>query len=110
MTEESVDAPVEETLEQRKERKRSTVLVHIDGWPIQDPGRPMVWGWRPSPQKAAREVKRLKARFPENVRWSVEPLTATQARAIKLKPFNLRDFQRRMGGMAVASDVFGSTS
>jgi len=110
MSEEAAAPPAEETTAQRKERKRSTILVSIKGWPIQDPGRLMVWGWRPSPQKAAREVKRLRDRFPPEVDWTIEPLTATQARAVRLKPFNLRDFQRRMGGMAVAAEMTAEQS
>lgn len=110
MVEEAAAAPAEETPGQRKERKRSTILVSIKNWPMQDPGRLMVWGWRPSPQKAAREVKRLRVRFSEEIEWTIEPLTATQARAVRLKPFNLRDFQRRMGGMAVAADALAQAS
>jgi hypothetical protein len=89
--------PVDETPDQKKQRKRSTILVSIPGWPHQEPGRLMVWGWRPSPQKAAREIKRLKTHVGPELQWSVEPLTATQARAIRLKPFNLRDYRARMG-------------
>lgn len=95
----------EETPQQRKQRKRSTILVSIAGWPTQDPGRLMVWGWRPSPQKAAREVKKLRGRFPPEIVWSIEPLTATQARAVRLKPFRLADFRGAHGLMAVGDEI-----
>lgn len=106
MEAEAAAAPApEETTAQRKERKRSTILVSIEGWPFQEPGRLMIWGWRPSPQKAAREVKRLKQRFAPNIHFTIEPLTATQARTIRLKPFNLRDYQRRMGARIIADEA-----
>jgi hypothetical protein len=91
------EAPPEETRQQKKRRKRSTILVSIDGWPNQEPGRLMVWGWKPSPQKAARAVKKLREHFGPEVRWSIEPMTSTEARTVRLRPFNLREWRHRQG-------------
>lgn len=79
----------------RAPRKRHTVLVVIPGWPSQDPNRPMIWTWKPSAMKAAKEMKRMRAAMPHLI-WDVEPMSATQARAIKLRPFNLREYNARV--------------
>lgn len=79
---------------QRKERKRHTILVSIKDWPHQDPGRLMIFTWRPSPMKAANEAKRLRSVMPE-LDWSIEPLSMTQQRAVALKPFSLREYRAR---------------
>lgn len=76
--------------ENRKRRKLATVLVSVPGWPSQDPGRLMIWTVRPSPQKAARMVKRLTRLMPE-YSWSYEMLTTTEAREVKLRPFTVTD-------------------
>lgn len=74
--------------EVKNRRRQATVLVAVPGWPSQDPGRLMIWSVRPSPQKAARMIKRLRKQLPE-YEWSSEMLTATEAREIKLAPFVL---------------------
>lgn len=87
----------------KKRRRIPTVLVAIPGWPSQDPGRRMLYSQRPTPQKAARMLKRLKKQMPE-FEWSVEQLTATEAREIKLAPFVVS------GAFAVPVEVkFGRT-
>jgi hypothetical protein len=72
----------------RKRRKYPTVLVAIPGWPTQDPGRVMLYSVRPTPQKAARMIKRLRRQLPE-FEWSTRDLTAAEAREIKQAPFVL---------------------
>lgn len=84
-------APAEGALpdgDKKKQRAYATVLVTIPDWPKQDPNRPMIYSVRSTPQKAARMIKRLKKQMPEYL-WSWEKLTATEARAIKLKPFRV---------------------
>lgn len=90
-------APGAPATAERKERKRQTILVSIPGWPNQDPGRQMIYGWRPSSMKAKKFLKELREKMPE-YEWDLEPLTATQTRTVKLKGFNLReDIRRRRG-------------
>lgn len=79
---------------ERKQRKRTMILVSVPGFPPQDPGRLMLWEPRSTPMKAAREIKRLEKKMPEYV-WSKELLTYTEARAVKLKPFSVRELHRR---------------
>lgn len=87
---------------ERKQRRRTMILVAVPDWPPQDPGRPMLWEARSTPMKAAREIKRLQERMPEYT-WSKELLTYTEGRAIKLKPFDARALYRRNRGKADAS-------
>lgn len=93
-------AKAEETGPQkvRKNRKQPMVLVSIPGWPNQDPGRRMLYSVRPTPQKAARMVKRLKKQMPE-YDWWVEQLSAREATAIKQAPFVVK------GSLAMAVEV-----
>lgn len=97
MTDESTD-----TAETKKRRKYPTVLVAIPDWPPQDPGRKMIYSVRPTPQKAARMLKRLKKQLPQFL-WSVEELTAPDARHLKLAPFVVR------GSTAVPIEVTPTT-
>lgn len=83
----------------RKNRKQPMVLVSIPGWPNQDPGRRMLYSVRPTPQKAARMVKRLKKQMPE-YDWWVEQLSAREATAIKQAPFVVRG-----SGLAMPMEV-----
>lgn len=80
--------------EARRQKKWPTVLVAVPGWPLQDPGRRMLYSVRPSAQKAARMIKRLRKQMPE-FEWSTEDLTNAEARLIKQAPFVLRG-----GGLA----------
>lgn len=73
----------------KKQKRWPTVLVAVPGWPLQDPGRRMLYSVRPSAQKAARMIKRLRKQMPE-FEWSVEDLTNAEARLIKQAPFVLR--------------------
>lgn len=75
-----------EKVEARRRKKWPTVLVAIPGWPLQDPGRRMLYSVRPSAQKAARMIKRLRRQMPEYV-WSVEDLTNAEAQDLKKAPF-----------------------
>lgn len=75
---------------EKKNRRYATVLVAVPGWPVQDPGRLMIWKVCSSPQKAARTVKRLTGLMPEYA-WSHELLSNTEAREVKLKPFTLTE-------------------
>lgn len=84
--------------EEKKRRKYPFVLVAIPGWPSQDPGRRMVYKVALTPQKAARMVKRLNKQLPQFA-WSVEQLTAPDARHLKLAPFVVH------GDLAVPMEV-----
>lgn len=74
----------------KKTRREAVILVSVPGWPRQDPGRLMIFGTRPTPMKAARQIKRLRRQMPE-YEWSQEMLSKTEAREVKLKPFVLTD-------------------
>lgn len=78
---------------ERAQRKRTMITVAIPGWPPQEPGRVMIWETRSSPIKAAREIKKLQEKMPEYI-WSKELLTYTEARTVKLRPFNARALYR----------------
>lgn len=79
---------------ERKQRRRTMILVSVPGFPPQEPGRLMLWEPRSTPMKAAREIKRLQKKMPDYV-WSKELLTYTEARKIKLKAFDARALYRR---------------
>jgi hypothetical protein len=92
----------EEQAEQRKQRKRTMILVSVPGFPPQDPGRLMLWEPRSTPAKAAREIKRLQQKMPEYV-WTKELLTNLEAQKIKYKPFDSRAlYARNRGEMPAA--------
>lgn len=93
---------VVDAADDKDRRKYPTVLVAIPGWPSQDPGRKMIYYVRPTPQKAARMLKRVKKQLPQ-FEWSVEHLTAPEARKLRLAPFVVR------GSLAVPVEVSPTT-
>lgn len=54
----------------------------------------MIWRKKENAKNAASEVKRMQRYMPDCV-WSMEMLTATEARKVRLKPFSLREQMAR---------------
>lgn len=73
--------------EPKKPRRYPVVLFHIPGWPSQEPNRPMVWRvCYDGMIKAERILKRMRRREKDCV-WSIEVMTAEEARKVRNKPF-----------------------
>lgn len=83
----------------RKDRRHALILVWLDGWPNQDPGRRMSWRWCGSPKKAADLIKGLKKRFPE-FSWEYKMMTRMEAKKLRLKPFLMMDAKAMLAAQA----------
>ena len=82
--------------EKRAKRKRPVLLAWIDGWPVQDPGRRMVWRVVYEGRAvAAQELRYLEANLGHEASFEVAMLTAAEWRAIRLRGYSLREVKER---------------
>jgi len=69
-------------------KKFGYLLVHVPGWPSQDPGRRMVFREYPTLVKAQRKAARFNRRHPDFV-WEGAEMTQAEALRVKSKPFRV---------------------
>lgn len=73
-----------DTEEDRKRKAQHVILVSLRGWPLSQPGRPMVFDVRRSAPKAYRTVQRLREQFADpDLDWWIEPLTQARIRDLQ---------------------------
>lgn len=107
-----MDAPEQETVQPapKKARAYPVVLFSIDGFPSQEPGRLMVWRifWKGTELQAMRALKRLNRKMGKQATFSLQIMTALNARKVRMKPFSLREQRQREKVQAQADAVVSS--
>lgn len=107
-----MDAPAPETEAPAPARRRAypVVLFSIAGFPTQEPGRLMVWRifWNGTELQAMRALKRLNKKLGKHATFSLQIMTAVEARNVRMKPFSLRDQRRRERVQAQADAAMSS--
>lgn len=73
--------------EPKKARKYPVVLFYIPGWPSQEPNRLMVWRVCFDGLGAAERILKRMNRRQKDCVWSLEMMTALEARKIRNKPY-----------------------
>lgn len=90
----------------KRERRRPIILFHIPGWPSQDPGRRMVWRicWDGG-LAARRELEHLKATLGHEAEWEIAMMTASQARRLRAKGYDMREALERERELRQAAEA-----
>jgi hypothetical protein len=72
--------------QERRNRRFGVVLVQIEGFPLVDPGRRLVFDVRSSESRARKMVARMAVRMPEH-RWSHEMMKSEDIKRLRRAPF-----------------------
>lgn len=92
------DDPVPDDVQtgEKKQRRRPVILFWLPDWPPQDPNRRMVWQivWS-TERRAQNEFKRLQKHLGHEANWELVKMTATEARRLRLRGYDLKEVQER---------------
>lgn len=90
--------PAKPTEKVKVEKLQQVVFVSIKDWPVQQPGRPMVFDVRKTPTKANRTVGRMREIYPQ-LTWWFEEMRQAHIKEIQFKANSktLRELMERRG-------------
>lgn len=81
----------EDAKEKKAPKVYGVVLVSIPDFPVQDPGRWLVYRQYPDKLKAERKAKRLAKRYGDEYQWRGEGLTHAGINEVKRRPITLAE-------------------